>query len=66
MLAHRDTDDATNSIEHFVTKHLVNSRAYARLLFLDLSSAFHSLKLHVPLKTLKQMDINMSNGATHF
>lgn len=62
----RGTDDATNSIEHLVTKHLENLRAYARILLLDFSSAFNNLQPHVFLKTLKQMNVNLSNGITHF
>ena len=36
---HRGTDDVITSIVHMVTKHLENPRAYARLLFIDFSSA---------------------------
>lgn len=40
---HRDTDDAISSIVHMVIKHLENPKAYARLLFVDFSSAFNTL-----------------------
>ena len=41
-----------------MTKHLENPRAYARLLFVDFSSAFNTLQPHVLLNTLQLMNVN--------
>lgn len=55
---HRGTDDAINSIVHMVTKHLENPKAYARLLFVDFSSAFNTLQPHILLNILNQLNVN--------
>ncbi len=55
---HRGTDDAINSLVHLVIKHLENPRAYAKLLFVDFSSAFNTLQPHILLKTMQQMNVN--------
>ncbi len=39
-------------------KHLENPRAYAKLLFVDFSSAFNTLQPHILLKTMQQMNVN--------
>ena len=54
----RSTDDAVGSITHLVSKHLDDSKAYARLLFIDFSSAFNTLQPYLLLEKLKQMDVN--------
>ncbi len=43
---------------HLVTKHLENPRAYAKLLFVDFSSAFNTLQPHILLKTMQRMNVN--------
>lgn len=42
----RGNDDAIISQVHLVTKHLETPRGYARLLFVDFSSAFNTLQPH--------------------
>lgn len=37
------TDDALNTITHLILKHLEISHAYARLLFMDFTSAFNTI-----------------------
>ena len=54
----RGTDDALTSTTHLILKHLENSSAYARLLFMDFSSAFNSMVPQTLLETLKQMEVN--------
>ncbi|KAI2644006.1 RNA-directed DNA polymerase from mobile element jockey [Labeo rohita] len=56
----RGTDDAINSLVHLVTKHLENPMVYARLLFVDFSSAFNTLQPHILLKTMQRMNVNPS------
>ena len=40
----RGTDDAINSIIHLIITHLEETKAHARLLFVDFSSAFNTLQ----------------------
>ncbi len=54
----RGTDDVINSLVHLVIKHLENPRAYAKLLFVDFSSAFNTLQPHILLKTMQRMNVN--------
>ncbi|KAK0155032.1 RNA-directed DNA polymerase from mobile element jockey [Merluccius polli] len=54
----RGTDDALNITTHLILKHLENSKAYARLLFMDFSSAFNTILPQTLLKTLDQMEVN--------
>ncbi len=54
----RGTDDAINSLVHLVIKHPENPRAYAKLLFVDFSSAFKILQPHILLKTMQRMNVN--------
>ena len=54
----RGTDDAINSITHFTVKHLECPKAYARILFIDFSSAFNTLQPHLLISKLKQMSVN--------
>ena len=44
----RGTEDAINYISHLVSSHLEDIQAYARLLFIDFSSAFNTLTLWGP------------------
>ncbi len=54
----RGTDDSINSLVHLVIKHLENPRAYAKLLYVDFSSAFNTLQPHILLKTMQRMNVN--------
>ena len=54
----RGTDDALTSTTHFILKHLENPSAYARLMFVDFSSAFNTILPQIMLQKLKQMDVN--------
>ena len=54
----RGTDDAVNTVVHLILKHLDKPKAYARLLFIDFSSAFNFIQPHTLLTKLKQMNVN--------
>ena len=54
----RGTDDALNSTTHLILKHLEDRSAYARLLFMDFSSAFNSILPQILLDSLRKMDVN--------
>ena len=54
----RGTDDALTSTTDFILKHLENPSVYARLMFMDFSSAFNTILPQIMLKKLKQMDVN--------
>lgn len=51
-------DDALNITTRFLLKHLENPMAYARLMFMDISSAFNTMLLHILVKKQKQMEVN--------
>lgn len=42
----RSTEDTVLSIVHLVSQHLENTKAYARILFVDFSSAFKMVQAH--------------------
>ena len=54
----RGTDDAVNTVVHLILIHLDKPKAYARLLFIDFSSAFNLIQPHTLLTKLKQMNVN--------
>ena len=54
----RGIDDAINSISHLVSRHLEEPIAYARILFVDFSSAFNTLQPYMPIQKLKHMNVN--------
>ena len=54
----RGTDDAVNTVVHLILKHLDKPKTYARLLFIDFSSAFNLIQRHTMLTKLKQMNVN--------
>ncbi len=56
--SNRGTDDAVLTLLNTVTKHLTNPKGYARILFVDFSSAFNSMKTHLLLKRLVDLNIN--------
>ena len=54
----RGTGDAVNTVVHLILKHLDKPKTYARLLFIDFSSAFNPIQPHTLLTKLKQMNVN--------
>ena len=44
---------------HLVLKHLENPAGYARLLFIDFSSAFNLIQPHILLEKLIQLNVNL-------
>lgn len=40
-------EDAPNTLLNFLNRHLEGARAHARLLFIDLSSAFNTIQPHL-------------------
>lgn len=56
----RNTEDAVAALTHLVSKHLdkPNHNAYARVLFIDFSSAFNTLKTDLLLKKMHSLNIN--------
>lgn len=54
----RGTDDAVLTLLNTVTKHLSNPKGYAKILFVDFNSAFNSMKTHLLLKRLVDLNIN--------
>ncbi|KAK7907136.1 hypothetical protein WMY93_015748 [Mugilogobius chulae] len=54
----RSCDDAVLTAVHNILQHLEDPKAYARLLFIDFSSAFNTLMPHILLKKLSQWSIN--------
>ena len=64
----RSTDDAVSYVLHRVLKHLDTSSSYARLLFIDLSSAFNTIlpsKLYLKLVGLG-IDISLCRWVYDF
>ena len=47
-----------NNITHFSVKHLECPKVYARILFIDFSSAFNALQPHLFISKLRQMSVN--------
>ncbi len=54
----RGMGDAINTLMHLALNHLEDSDAYARLLFIDFSSAFNTIQPHVLMKKLNQLGVN--------
>ena len=51
-------DDAVLSMSHVLYSHLDNLKSYARILFVDFSSAFNTIQPHVLMKKLMNMNVN--------
>ncbi len=51
--------DTINNITYAIVKHLENPKAYARLLFVDFSSDFDTVKPHCLIKNLRQLGVNL-------
>lgn len=56
--SNRATENAVLTLLFTVTKHFINLEGYARDLFVDCSSAFNCMKIHIPLKRLIDLNIN--------
>ena len=54
----RSTADALCTTSHLILKHIENTKAYARLLFMDFSSAFNTIVPHFLLEKLQEMHVN--------
>ncbi len=54
----RSTSDAIATIMHLILKYLECPTAYARLLFIDFSSAFNLIQPHILLRKLAQAKVN--------
>lgn len=54
----RSTADALCTTSHLILKHLDNTKAYARLLFMDFSSAFNTIVPQNLLDKLQGMEVN--------
>ncbi|KAF7642860.1 hypothetical protein LDENG_00249390 [Lucifuga dentata] len=55
--ANRSVDDAVNMALHFILQHLGSPGAYARILFVDFSSAFNTIILAPLLDKLSQLSM---------
>ena len=54
----RGTEDAVTSVTHLISKHLEDTKAYARVLFIDFSSAFNTIQPHLLVQKLANMGVN--------
>ena len=54
----KNTQDAILSLLHSIYQHLERPRTYARVLFVDFSSAFNTLQPHLLIEKLLQMSVN--------
>jgi hypothetical protein len=54
----RSTECAINMVVHSVLQHLEGPKTYARILFLDFSSAFNTIQPHLLMQKLMAMDVN--------
>ncbi len=54
----RGTDDAVLTMMNFVTCHLQNSNSNARILFLDFTSAFNTMRVDILLERLISLGVN--------
>lgn len=58
--SNRGTDDAVLVLLDFISKQLALPKGYARVLFIDFSAAFNSMKLHILLQRLANINIDNS------
>ena len=54
----RSVDDAVVTLLDCVCSHLEKSKSYSRILFIDFSSAFNTIKPHIMLRKLYEMNVN--------
>ena len=58
--AHRGVEDASLVLFNLIAQHLETPKAYARVLFIDFSSAFNTIQTHILLKRLIAFNIRPS------
>ena len=58
--ANRSVEDAVSLGLHFVLQHLENPNTYARILFVDFSSAFNTIVLAKSIAKLTDLNVNIS------
>lgn len=63
-ISQRGTDDATTTLYNVLAKHLQVPSHYARILFIDFTSAFNSIQIHVLLQRL--VDLGVNGGIIHW
>ncbi len=56
--AQRGTEDATLTLLHVISKHIQHPGAFARILFIDFSSAFNTVRIYILLDRLLKLDSN--------
>ena len=54
----RSTEDAILAVTHVINKHLEDSSSFARLLFVDFSSAFYTLQPHLLITRLIDFNVH--------
>ena len=57
-LSGRGVDDAQITLLHYLQSHLDKPGTYARVLFVDFSSAFNTIQPHLLIKTLVNLNVN--------
>ena len=55
----RNVEDACIILINNILKHLEEKRTYARLLFIDFSSAFNTIQPHIMVRKLLDIDVNV-------
>lgn len=60
----RSTDYATVTLFNTIAKHLQVPTHYARILFIDFTSAFNSMQIHILLQQL--IDLGVNGGIIHW
>ena len=56
--AGRSVEDATLTLIQYLQEHLDKTKTYARVLFVDFSSAFNTIQPHILMEKLMNMNIN--------
>lgn len=54
----RSVEDAVLSLLHYTHSHIENGGAYARILYVDFSSAFNTVQTHLLVQKLKEMQVS--------
>ena len=62
--SNRSTDDATVTLFNIIAKHLQVTNHYARVLFIDFTSAFNTMQIHILLQRL--VDLGVNGGIIHW
>ncbi len=58
QISHRGTEDATLTMANTIASHLQQAKAYARVLFIDYTSAFNMMQIHLLLELLLVLRVN--------